>query len=89
MPVSEGMSFVPPHLLNNRISPRLESILTRALALDPARRFPSAFALVEALESINPDTDFDDPFATRPLSRVRNDSKVTKVLQWVKRELNS
>jgi len=84
----EGMSFVPPHLLNSRVSARLENILTRALALHPANRFPTAFALVEALESIDPDSDFADPFATRPLQRVRHDSKVTKVLEWVKRELN-
>ena len=85
---SEGMSLVPPHLLNNRISPRLEAILTRALSLDPAQRFPSVFALVEALENLDPNRDFEDPFATQPLQRVRSDSKVTKVLEWVRRELN-
>ncbi len=84
----EGMSLVLPHLLNSRVSTRLESILIRALALDPAQRFPTAFALVEALESIDPDTDFVDPFASRSQQRVRHDSKVTKVLEWVKRELN-
>ncbi len=85
---SESMYLVPPHLLNNRISSRLESILTRALALDPSGRFPTAFALVEALESIDPDTDFADPFVTRSQPRMRHDSKVTKVLEWVRRELN-
>jgi hypothetical protein len=86
--VSEGMSLVPPHLLNSCISPRLENILTRALALDPAQRFPSVFALVEALENIDPAIDFADPFATQPQQRVHHDSKVTKVLEWVRRELN-
>jgi hypothetical protein len=85
----EGMSLVPPHLLNSRVSTRLESILTRALALNPADRFPAAFGLVEALESIDPDTDFADPFVSRPSQQhIRHDSKVTKVLEWVKRELN-
>ncbi len=84
----EGMSLVPPHLLNSRISTRLESILTRALDLDPAQRFPTAFALVEALESLDPATDFADAFATRLHQRLRHDSKVTKVLEWVRRELN-
>jgi hypothetical protein len=84
----EGMSLVPPHLLNSRVSARLESILTRALALNPADRFPAAFALVEALESIDPATDFADPFVSRPSQSTRHDSKVTKVLEWVKRELN-
>ena len=85
---SEGMTLVPPHLLNNRISPRLENILTCALALNPANRFPTAFALVEALESIDPNTDFADPFANRLRHSTRHDSTVTKVLEWVKRELN-
>ena len=84
----QGMSLVPPHLLNSRISTRLESILTRALALDPAQRFPTAFALVEALESLDPATDFADPFTNQLHQRMRQDSKVTKVLEWVKRELN-
>ncbi len=84
----EGMSLVPPHLLNSCISPRLEAILTRALALDPAQRFPTVFALVEALESLDPAIDFTDPFATQPQLRVLSDSKVTKVLEWVRRELN-
>jgi hypothetical protein len=84
----EGMSLVPPHLLNNRVSTRLENVLTRALALDPADRFPTAFALVEALEGIDPHTDFADPFASQPQQHMRHDSKVTKVLEWVKRELN-
>jgi hypothetical protein len=84
----EGMFLVPPHLFNSRISSRLESILIHALALDPADRFPTVFALVEALESLDPATDFVDPFATRPQQRIRRDSKVTKVLEWVKRELN-
>jgi serine/threonine protein kinase len=85
---SEGMSLVPPHLLNNRISTRLENILTRALALNPADRFPTAFALVEALESVDPNTDFADPFANRLRHSTRHDSTVTKVLEWVRRELN-
>ena len=85
---SEGISLVPPHLLNSRVSARLEAILTRTLALAPAQRFPSAFALVEALEGIDSATDFADRFATQPQLRVLRDSKVTKVLEWVKRELN-
>ncbi len=85
---SEGLCLVPPHLLNSRISTRLESILTRALALNPADRFSTAFALGEALQSIDPDTDFADPFASQIQQRARADSTVTKVLEWVKRELN-
>lgn len=85
---SEGMSLVPPHLLNSRVSTRLEAILTRALALNPSQRYPSVFTLVEALESLDPAIDFADPFATQPQQRLHHDSKVTKVLEWVRRELN-
>ena len=79
-----GMLLVPPRLFNNRIQPRLETILTRALALHPAERFSTVFALVEALESIDPATDFVDPFVSQG---VTHDSKVTKVLEWVRREI--
>jgi len=81
----EGMRLVPPHLLNNRISSRLESILTRALALHPAHRFSSAFALVEALESIDPSVDFADPFVNHH-QRARYVSRVSKVFGWGRRD---
>jgi serine/threonine protein kinase len=55
-----GIALVPPHLFNNLISPRLEAILLRALALSPAERFPSVFALVEALEALDPSVEFAD-----------------------------
>jgi len=58
--------------------------LTRALALHLAERFPTVFALVEALESIDPATDLVDPFVSQG---VTHDSKVTKVLEWVRREI--
>ena len=80
-----GILLVPPHLFNNRIQPRLETVLTRALALHPAERFPTVFALVEALESIDSTTDFVDPFVDK--QHVPHDSKVTKVLEWVRREI--
>ena len=53
-PVAVGASLplIPPRLLNSRLSTALEEILFRALAFDPAERYPSAFALVEALEDL-------------------------------------
>lgn len=48
----EGLPLIEPHLLNSRITPALERVLSQALALNPARRYPSAFALVEALEGL-------------------------------------
>ncbi|HLX57107.1 MAG TPA: hypothetical protein VKR83_08805 [Ktedonobacteraceae bacterium] len=83
----EGIFLVPPHLFNNRISSRLETILTRALALNPVDRFPTVFALVEALESIDALTDFADPFDSQQ-QRTHHASKVTKVLEWVRHEVN-
>ena len=48
----------------------------------------SAFALVEASARMDPTADCGDCFATQPWQRVRSDSKVTHVLEWVKRELH-
>lgn len=50
---SEGLALIPPSLLNARISSPLEHILLRTLALDPAERYPSAFTLAEAIESLD------------------------------------
>jgi serine/threonine-protein kinase len=41
-----------PSLINPRISPALESIIMRALDLDPARRFARAIDLADALETV-------------------------------------
>lgn len=75
-----GMALVPPHLFSNAISPELEAILLRALALSPNERFPHAFAMVEALEAIDP-ARLTSPFA----GRIRQDSKVTKALWGLRR----
>ena len=48
----EGLELIPPRFLNENISPLLEQIVLRALELEPAKRYPSAFAFVEALEAI-------------------------------------
>lgn len=81
----DGMPLVPPHLFNNRLSPRLEQALERALALDPSRRFASAFELVESLEAFDPVIDFLDPYAFKP--RGPHSSRMAKMVEWVKREL--
>jgi serine/threonine protein kinase len=83
----DGLRLIPAHLFNRRLSPRLEQILERALALDPAQRFASAFELVEALESLDPDIDFLDPYAFK--SGGHRDSRMEKLVEWVKRELES
>jgi len=49
--ISESLELILPHLLYRRISPTLEQVLLHALELDPSLRYPSMFALVEALEA--------------------------------------
>ncbi len=48
----EGLELIPPRFLNENISPLLEQVVLRALELEPAKRYSSAFAFVEALEAI-------------------------------------
>lgn len=48
---TDGLALILPSLLNTRLSAALEHTLLRALALDPAERYPSAFALAEAIEA--------------------------------------
>jgi hypothetical protein len=49
---SDGLALIPPSFLNEQISTPLEHVVHRALALDPAERYASAFSLAEALESL-------------------------------------
>jgi serine/threonine protein kinase len=49
---SASLPLIPPRLLNSRLSTALEEVLLHALAFDPGDRYPSAFALVEALEAL-------------------------------------
>jgi len=71
------MALVPPYLFNSSITSDLEAVLLRALALRPAERFPTVFALVEALEAV--DAARLTP-AIEQNRRIRQDSKVTKAL---------
>jgi len=41
---------LPPHSFNSAVTPQLEAIVMRALEKDPARRFRSADAFIDALE---------------------------------------
>ncbi len=47
-----GLELIPPRLFCSHISPALEGILLRSLTLDPAGRYDSVFALIEALEEV-------------------------------------
>jgi serine/threonine protein kinase len=61
-----GQNFIltPPHLLNELISPQLEQILLRALALGPEQRFPNILDMVQALEGLKAKTENPTPEPT-------------------------
>jgi hypothetical protein len=71
-----------PHLLNTRISPLLEQILLRALALDPQQRFTSALDLAEALEGMYLRTDTPAAPTSLPQAKV---SRLRRLLEWLKK----
>lgn len=85
---SECMSLIPPHLFNNCIPANLEQILLHALALEPAERYSSVFAMVEALEAVDLETEaipFTEPISANGKPRI---SKVGKLVEWFKQERN-
>ncbi|HKF39225.1 MAG TPA: hypothetical protein VKB35_20180, partial [Ktedonobacteraceae bacterium] len=77
--------LLPPHLFNYRISAELEQVVMRALSLDAAGRYPSVYALLEALESIDPEKSRAEIVATK--EPAQREPKATKVVEWPKREL--
>lgn len=84
----QHLALTPPRQLNGHISPLLEQILLRALALDPAQRFASELDLAEALESMHlktgvpgkPEISTPAP-ASLPQLRV---SRLRKLLEWLR-----
>lgn len=79
--------LVPPHLLNEHISPLLEHIILRALALNPEQRFATVQDLAKALEGVKfkTDTSSASTLTAVPQTRV---SQMRKLLEWLKKELN-
>ena len=77
--------LLPPHLFNYRISAELEQVVMRALSLDAADRYPSVYALLEALESIDLEKSRAEIVSAK-LS-IQREPKATKVVEWLKREL--
>ncbi|MDQ2713897.1 MAG: hypothetical protein M3Z08_03215 [Chloroflexota bacterium] len=82
VPGDEELDLIAPHLLNEHIPLALEYIVLRALALNPMERYPSVFALVEALEGV----DIRQASIT---SAARRMSRAGRALDWLKRELTS
>ena len=74
----QEQTLTPPHLLNKRISPLLEQILLRALALNPEQRFTSAQDLAEALEGMHLTTDS----AALPQAKA---SRLRRLLEWIRK----
>ena len=81
---TEGMALISPHLFNSSIPPALEQIVLRSLALDPAERYSTVFELVEALES----EEVKSALAEASTNEAPKASRVGKVVEWLKRELN-
>jgi hypothetical protein len=77
--------LLPPHLFNYRISAELEQVVMRALSLDAADRYPSVYALLEALESIDLGKSRAEIVSTK--ENTQREPKATKVVEWLKREL--
>ncbi len=77
--------LLPPHLFNYRISAELEQVVMRALSLDAAGRYPSVYALLEALESIDLEKSRAEIVSTK--EHAQREPKSTKVVEWLKREL--
>ena len=77
--------LLPPHLFNYRISAELEQVVMRALSLDAADRYPSVYALLEALESIDLEKSRAEIVSTK--QSIQREPKATKVVEWLKREL--
>jgi hypothetical protein len=70
-------SLPSPRVLNGSISVDLETILLRALALDPQQRFASVLDLAEAL------TDVASKSETMPKAKI---SHLRKLLDWLSKE---
>ncbi len=77
--------LLPPHLFNYRISAELEQVVMRALSLDAADRYPSVYALLEALESIDLEKSRAEIVSAK--ENTQREPKATKVVEWLKREL--
>ncbi len=71
-------TLTPPHLLNKRISPLLEQVVLRALALNPEQRFANAQDLSEALEGVQLKAET----AALPPAKA---SRLRRLLEWIRK----
>ena len=74
-----------PRTLNQHISPLLEQIIVRSLALDPDQRFASVRDLAEALESLHFKAELPaTPPLAAPFPRAKA-SRLRRLFAWLKR----
>lgn len=78
-------TLAQPRLLNDQISPLLEQILLRALALQPAQRFSSVRDLAEALESMHLKTELPAIHVIAPPFPRAKASRLRRLFEWLKR----
>ncbi|HEY3992397.1 MAG TPA: hypothetical protein VGM01_05900 [Ktedonobacteraceae bacterium] len=78
-------TLIAPRQFNQQISPLLEQIILRALALEPEQRFASARDLAEALESMHLKTELPaTPAIATPFPRAKA-SRLRRLFEWLKR----
>ena len=75
---------VPPSQLNPAVSPALEAVVMRALAKDPAQRYPDADAFIAALQGEEVAAD-----AARRRSRRRAPPPTSRPSRWPSRSRRS
>ncbi len=76
IPLADPHSVAPLHRINPRVSVGLSDIVARCLAVEPARRYPTAQALAE---------DLRRHLAHKPLLGVRNRSLGERWSKWKRR----
>lgn len=77
-------TLISPRQLNEQISPLLEQIFLRALALRPEQRFASVRDLAEALESMHLKTELPDTPAIAPPFPRAKASRLRRLFEWLK-----
>lgn len=78
-------ALIAPRQLNEQISPLLEQIFLRSLALQPEQRFASVRDLAEALESMHLKAELPDTPAIAPPFPRAKASRLRRLLEWLKR----
>lgn len=84
-PAYQDHTLTQPRQLNDQISPLMEEIFLRALALKPEQRFASVRDLAEALESMHIKSEMPaTPVIAPPFPRAKA-SRLRRLFEWLKR----